>query len=417
MKTPICIMLMVCCCLFCGTLPAQEVQGDHPQPAERVIKITPEMNEQARQSLNRMAFQYLRNTENEVLCPYGLTILLGVLREGAAGETRSEIDQVLGTELPGEAFMYCLSCRDKAGNPQAEVFNGAFIANGLSVREEYVSFIRDICGQYLCTASEILSADFRKNPGESVKMINQWFAEKSGGKHKDVLKKVSPQTQLLLVNQVNFEQNWLYSFKRQNTKKADFYPTPDGKPIQLPMMNMTQNFPYAALWDMELLVLPYKNDTAMLIILPKNAAVLEYVRANLDEDGFKELVKQLRYTQVKVSLPKFKMKSRHSLIPILQKIGLEKPFAVDSDLSNIAGKDDLVVSEVLQEVEIDVNEEGTTATASTAAQVIYRSLIRKELPHFNADHPFIYMIITNDWEAKTPAILFNGVMDGTQGGK
>ncbi len=410
MKTHIYIILMVCCYLCYSTLSAQEIQvaqENVPQATERVVKITPKMNEQARQSLNRMAFQFLR--EGPMLnSPYGLTILLGVLREGAVGETREEISQFLGTELPGEAFMYCLSCRDKDGKPQVEVFNGAFVAQDFQIREEYASFIRDICGQYLCTASEILSADFRKKPGESVKMVNQWFAEKSGGKHKEVLENVSPQTQLLLVNQVNFEQNWLYSFKRQNTKMTDFYPDPDYK-IQLPMMNMTQNLPYASLWDMELLVLPYRNETAMLVILPKNNAGLEYICTNLDENGFQELIKQLRYTQVKVSLPKFKDTMRCSMISDLQEMGLQKPFAPDSDFSNIAGKDDLVVSEIIQEVTIDVNEEGTTATAATAAQIVYRSAFRKEIPHFNANHPFIYMIITNDWQEKTPAILFSGV--------
>lgn len=59
------------------------------------------------------------------------------------------------------------------------------------------------------------------------------------------------------------------------------------------------------------------------------------------------------------------------------------------------------ISQVLHKASIEVNEEGTEASAATGVVMMMRMMVQ-EL-HFNADHPFVYFI----WNKEN--ILFSGV--------
>lgn len=63
---------------------------------------------------------------------------------------------------------------------------------------------------------------------------------------------------------------------------------------------------------------------------------------------------------------------------------------------------DLVLSKVVHQAVVDVNEEGTEAAAATAAVMTERSASITEV--FNADHPFLFFIRHNP----SKNILFAG---------
>lgn len=63
---------------------------------------------------------------------------------------------------------------------------------------------------------------------------------------------------------------------------------------------------------------------------------------------------------------------------------------------------DLVLSKVVHQAVVDVNEEGTEAAAATAAVMTERSAPITE--DFNADHPFLFFIRHNP----SKNILFAG---------
>ena len=105
---------------------------------------------------------------------------------------------------------------------------------------------------------------------------------------------------------------------------------------------------------------------------------------------------------MKVYLPRMKIEEKYNLTSILMALGMTDLFSRSANLTGISSVDNLMISDAVHGVFMEVNEEGTEATGSTGAiGNIKHSL---ELEEFRADHPFLFFIRYNP----TNAILFFG---------
>lgn len=108
-------------------------------------------------------------------------------------------------------------------------------------------------------------------------------------------------------------------------------------------------------------------------------------------------------TEVRVSLPRFKLEENYDLKPLLSSMGMPHAFDLGkADFSGMSSGNELVLSEVVHKSFVEVNEEGTEAAAATAAVMMFRCAMI--VPDFTADHPFLFFIRHN----KTSSILFCG---------
>ena len=78
---------------------------------------------------------------------------------------------------------------------------------------------------------------------------------------------------------------------------------------------------------------------------------------------------QLKLTRIDVHIPKFKFEFSPNLKHILQKLGIKKLFNDQADLSGISNDEGLQVSDVIHRAEVEVNEEGTQASAATGKKL------------------------------------------------
>ena len=78
-------------------------------------------------------------------------------------------------------------------------------------------------------------------------------------------------------------------------------------------------------------------------------------------------------------------------------MGIKEVFDEEkADLSGINGKRNLAVSRVIQEAFIDVNEEGSEASAATSVIINWKTMgPKREI--FKCSHPFMFMIIDNEF--------------------
>jgi serpin B len=108
---------------------------------------------------------------------------------------------------------------------------------------------------------------------------------------------------------------------------------------------------------------------------------------------------------VSVQLPRFSLRTRLDLQPLLAKLGVTDLFDESkADFSGIAPVPGLFVGAFVHEAWVKVDEEGTEAAAATGAVVGLRSV---DFP-IVFDRPFVFMIR----DALTGAVLFTGrVMD------
>lgn len=246
--------------------------------------------------------------------------------------------------------------------------------------------------------------------GKATDTINQFVAEVTNNRLTDfVSRETVTDAIVLLVNAVFFDGKWSSPFATSRTKGGDFFVTPDTRKTADFMQSKTEYYYFhSTKLKSSLLRLPYAGQKyAMFIVLPDKDTTLENVLELID---IKTLHRQMWYLdeqEVNVFLPKFKISYPMNLKPLLMSMGITTVFTNNASLPLLARGDQtstsqLLVSQILQDSGIEVNEEGSVAFGATQAQLVNK--IAGGAKEFKADRPFMFYIE----DEKTGNILFAG---------
>ncbi|ACS33111.1 serpin family protein [Thermococcus gammatolerans] len=341
------------------------------------------------------------NNGNVFFSPYSIETALTIAYEGARGATRDEMGNVL--QLPGDnetrwkGFRgLILSLESNESSPFVlRSANALWVQSGYPVREDYLRIAKEY---YLANASDL---DFQGNPEGAADVINDWVKNRTGGRIRDIISRLSPDTRLVITNAVYFKANWSSRFEAVNTKNETFY-SPSG-PVVVQMMHQTAKFLYFENDDLQAVELPYEgNRLGMLVILPREGR-FEEVERQLNAEMISEIVANMTDEMVAVSIPKFKLEEDYHLKEVLMEMGVKRAFT-RPDFAGISELEDLVISDVIHKTYISVAEKGTEAAAATAVIMTLAAPPENNLKVFRADRPFIFFI----HDRETGAILFMG---------
>ncbi len=335
---------------------------------------------------------------NYFVSPLSLHIALGMLLNGADGETREEIRKVLhleGTDMNAINASY-LELIQKLPALDPKVTNS--IANSIWQEKTFpveASFTETLKKQFNAT---LYSEDFSNKA--TLDKINQWAADHTNQKIKKILDNITPDQVMFLINALYFKGDWKNEFDPKHTVKADFNGTVSKK--QVDMMHKEGDFLYTENETLQMIELPYGNDKyAMRVILPKGDAGA--VVDNMTPETWKEAGAGLQQRKINFSLPKFKIEYSKKLNDILDEMGMKAAFTDGADLSRIsppAGK--IKVGFVKQDTYVAVDEKGTEAAAVTTIGIVLTSLpVVREM---HCDKPFLFVI----HEKTSGTILFTG---------
>jgi len=265
----------------------------------------------------------------------------------------------------------------------------------------------------------VTPVDYQRAAEKARKQINEWVSDKTENKINDIIQPgtFDNLTRLILVNAVYFKGAWKNPFEERKTKDSPFHLSAS-KSVKVPMMTQRKYLNYVDTGDgLQILELPYVgSDISMLVLLPKEIDGLEQIESRLSFESLKNRRKSLENSEVIVFLPKFRMTSAFGLNAVLQKMGMVDAFDMEkADFAGMNGnncRDDklscLHIKAVIHKAYADVNEEGTEATAATAAWLVKGEGSSRYYtpppPVFRADHPFLFLI----QERQTGSILFMG---------
>ena len=230
---------------------------------------------------------------------------------------------------------------------------------------------------------------------ESVEQVNKWCQEKTHGKIPKVLDSLSPNDVMILINAIYFKGKWEKAFNKKNTIKKKFMNF-NKTPKNIPFMNAEEKFMYFEDKEVQALALKYKKDNLeALILLPKNNMDINNFISNLTSQKYQEIIsKRYNYT-VKLYMPKFVINFETELKPCFNSLGMIDAFSDNAKFTNISKNLDLYIGKILHKTFIEVDEEGTTAAAVTASVVKVRGCIPNDNVIMNVDHPFLFIIRSN----------------------
>lgn len=335
---------------------------------------------------------------NLAFSPWSLNTALALVRAGARGGTASAFDAALHNALPAERYQAALAAFDRKvlalgeqGGVVATAANRLYVARDFALVPAYRALLTRTW------KGGVEPADFAAAPARARSEINAWVAQGTGGLIPELLgpSAVTEKTRSVLVNAVSFKARWPKPFDPKRTRALPFK-SPKG-PRKVP--TLTADALEAKLLDspeVTALELPYQGEGASLWVLMPKAQSLEDFDASLSASKLESLQQRAEWRQVKLSLPKFKVRSRLALGPALAKLGV--PFS--GDFTGMTAEP-FVLGEVLQECVLEVDETGTVAAAASAVMGI-TGMPEAPVPAV-IDRPFLFFVIE-----KSGGVLFRG---------
>lgn len=353
-------------------------------------------------------------TSNIFFSPTSIATVLAMTYAGSRGETEKQLKSVLHLEgrkptmLRGHRGLLKWMQRKYKKGVSVKMTNRLYAAKRLRLRPKFSSFMERVF------MAQMTKLDFRR-PRQAAERINENVKKDTAGNIDDLIspRMLSALTQMVLVNAIYFKGDWLMKFERENTTMADFHTLEGTK--QVHMMKTKKMFPVGTLYEMDarILELPYKGENInMMILLPNERDGIQALEEKLAEKTLLDLSwNTAADEEVEVQLPRFKMEERINLKAVLQEMGIEDLFDADkADLTRISGPKGpggLHVTDAVHKAVIEVNEEGTEASAATGLAFGFRMLRPKPEP-FIVDRPFVFAIR----DVQVGATLFMGrVMD------
>lgn len=336
-------------------------------------------------------------SENIILSPLSASMLLGMLMNGADGETLAQIREMLGFEdAPiDEINDYYRQLIDVL--PALDQYTLLNLANGIWVAERF-----PLQADFVQACHQSFDAEAKNVPtfvdDNVLADINRFAAAHTNNRIKDIIDRsmVDDNTVMALVNALYFKAKWKDKFKATQTHKQKFT-TLNGVEIQTDFMHRTDEMTYNEGDDFQLLELPYKGSKYCAdIILPAEGIDIRTFVASMDAERWHEMTSGMQYPRVELALPKFSLKYQRCLNADLQALGMTDAFSGQADFSRLS-EHEAYLSLVNQYTFMQVDEEGTEAAAVTIGLVADKAAEPMDFRRFIADRPFLFVIRERDY--------------------
>ena len=371
--------------------------------ADRNVKPDPE----AGAMINSFAFDLfaeLRKTEkgkNIFISPYSISAALGMTATGARGTTYEQMRKVL--YLPDDtADAYYANLAAVLKGSKGYELNTANAVWAQGGKYPWDSFKNRLKGFGVIAFREV---DFQSDFEAARKQVNDWAEKRTKEKIKELLKPktIDRRTRMVLANAIYFKGQWATKFDPRMTREGEFT-NADGSKSKLPFMS--QNTASAEMsWNegVRVLALPYVgNELQMVFVLPNEEIGLKSLEDKLNIDLWNQWMTTLQKSNVQsISVPKIKLETEYNLNKTLANQGMPDAF-VDgqANFSGMTKAERLHISRVVHKAFVEINEDGTEASAASAVVMKGRGAITP----FIVNRPFLFVIRHRE----SGAILFLG---------
>ena len=337
--------------------------------------------------------------KNIMFSPTSLNFALGMIAEGAKGETKEALSAYLGTnDFASYAKEYLdkiqeYNTEDESYGYQSKVkiADAVWVDDGLTLQEKFKNTVSDSFG------AEVEAVDFSAEE-ETCDIINSWCDKNTEGLIPKIITPdlINDNTGLCLTNSLYFESGWSGEPWNISDTEENF-----GKNEKTKYMTCTGDQYYendkATAFGRD-----YANGLSFIGILPNDEG--DFTLEDLDIGGL--LKSNPEYDEVDCKMPKLNFETSTVLNDMLSSLGLDNIFSSNADFSGIADQN-VNVDTILQKTKLELDENGTKAAAVTAVTMECMSAAVEDEPIIKTvelTRPFAFLI----YDRNNDEILFIG---------
>jgi len=401
------------CCLSIGMLTScseDEPVAPNIKYNPGTVKLTAAQQAQVENS-NEFAWKFFKEVskgeqQDVFVSPLSVTYALGMLSNGAVGDTQKEILEGLEFRSGKVQAINSLCHQLMMEAPKLDKSTKVSMANAVVVNKKIQlqpTFQNVVKKQY---DALVASKDF--GSPATLSFINQWASDHTQGMVPKILERINPDGVSYLLNALYFKGIWYRQFDKKRTQQESFTQA-DGKKLSVKMMHQKERFFAAENDNYQTVVLPYGNGSyEMVVLLPREGKDLSSLLQTMDAKKWKDNLKNTYSSEVDLKLPRFTSAYSRELNDVLKLLGMNTMFdRGKADLTKMSVAK-AFVSMVLQKAKIEVDEEGSKAAAVTVVETGETALPPSKPIMFHANRPFMYAIV----EHSTGTIFFMGTYQG-----
>ena len=337
--------------------------------------------------------------KNIMFSPTSLNFALGMIAEGAKGETKEVLSAYLGTsDFASYAKEYldkiqAYNTEDESYGYQSKVkiADAVWMDDGLTLQEKFKNTVSNSFG------AEVKAVDFSATE-ETCDIINSWCDKNTEGLIPKIITPdlINDNTGLCLTNSLYFESGWSGEPWNVSDTEENF-----GKIEKTKYMTCTGDQYYendkSTAFGRD-----YANGLSFIGILPNDEG--DFTLEDLDISGL--LKSNPEYDAVDCKMPKLNFETSTVLNDMLSNLGLDNIFSSNADFSGIADQN-VNVDTILQKTKLELDENGTKAAAVTAVTMECMSATVEKEPIIKTvelTRPFAFLI----YDRSNDEILFIG---------
>ncbi len=347
----------------------------------------------------------IQKKENIIYSPLSIKYALYMLNEGASGNTKKQILDVIGNNNLSK---------------YQNIDKVLSLANAIYIRDTYQKYVKE---GYINSLTNKYNAEVKYDAFISANNINNWISEKTFQQIENMLNDeavTNPNNVMMLVNALAIDMAWMQPFNDNFTYGRDFYLS-DGNKVSATMMKQETKSDSASYYmDDNITALSmdlekYEDTQMEFVAIMPNGNLDGYIDSFTMDDLNKITDNLIPATSPKkgleVYIPKFSFDYDMNLNDYLYKLGITEIFSNTADFSNIItddAKEDIPfkVSAIKHKANIDFSEKGVKAAAVTVIMIdgAFFSPDEEKPVVINFNKPFMYFIR----DKKTKEIWFVG---------
>ena len=345
---------------------------------------------------------------NVTVSPLSVMDALAVTANGAAGDTRKEMLNVLGDGMSMKKLNQALSWYNSklvdTKKAHLSTANGIWYTNdgSLSIKNSFLKKAKDYYN------AQVSAADFASP--QTVDDINGFVAQNTNNMIKRIIDQLESDSKMVIVNALYFDAKWANPFDKADTWKVPFT-SADGTKKKVDMMHATEGT-YLEGDGVVGFMKPYAKGYSYVALLPDEGVALNDFVSTLTGKRFRTLLSKAVPCTVDVAVPKQKLEySDENLQEQLAAMGMQQAFSSTADFSKMGSSSDgnLYLGEVIHKTKVEVDEEGTKAAAATAVVAKATSAFPvADVKRVTLDRPFVYAIVDNT--AKLPLFTLSTLL-------